>query len=205
MVVDNRATGLISVTMPARHKQVAKYTQEALADVSEYGPAMRALNPRQRGFVIAMFETNLEKPNNTDFARMAGYTGSDEALRVTAHRVAHSEKVQLAIKEEAERRTVAFLPRALGRLQDMAMDKFHKDSLAAAKHTAAIAGLAPKTHHVIEHVHDRASLITEIQGALAILEGMGVKSPRELVPIDAEFEEIEEDDNHSMEGLEDIL
>lgn len=188
--------------MPERQRQVARYSRETLADTTDLGPAMRALTEKQRGFVIAMFETDLENPKYTDFARRAGYTGNDEGIRVTAHRLAHSEKIQAAIKEEADRRSTAFLPRALSRLHKITNDPFHKDTLAAAKHAAAIAGVAPKTTHVIEHVHDRASLISEIQGALAILEAMGVKSPTELVPIDTDFEEFP---SSSEEGLEGIL
>ena len=63
---------------------------------------MRALNERQRLFVIAL--RGQRRRNNTAAARAAGYsTNSPGALRVRAHGLAHNEAVVAALQEEAQR------------------------------------------------------------------------------------------------------
>lgn len=69
----------------------------------EYGPAMAALNEKQRKFVLAM----IEHPGCTQAkaAELAGYErNSDLGFRVQGHYVAHHPGVQAAIREEAGKR-----------------------------------------------------------------------------------------------------
>lgn len=71
-------------------------------DLNDFGPAMRALNERQRLFVLAL--RGQRRKNNTAAARAAGYEkGSYGSLRVKGHSLAHNEMVVAAIQEEARR------------------------------------------------------------------------------------------------------
>lgn len=185
----------------------ARYTPDTLDSDDDLGPAMRSLLPRQRGFVYAMFDIPQANADNSVYARAAGYEGSDNYIAVQAHRLAHNEKIQSAIREEAERRNTAILPWLQRRLETIAGVGQHKDTLAAVKHAQALAGLSPKTIHVVEHKTDRKSLLLEVSGALQLLQKLGVEV-RNLLPgsdiIDIEAEDVT-DETNSTEGLEEIL
>jgi phage terminase small subunit len=73
------------------------------SDLPEYGPAMQALSPMMRAFVLAILDQR--RRNNTAAARRAGYAdNSAVALRVTGHRLAHDSRVIAALHEEAGKR-----------------------------------------------------------------------------------------------------
>src|ERR1700683_3714031 len=69
---------------------------------AELGPDMLALNARQRAFVFHLVEQGGD--GYARAAALAGYTGSDETLRVQGSRLAHDERVSRAMLEEARRR-----------------------------------------------------------------------------------------------------
>ena len=77
-----------------------------LPEEGKLGPAMKRLNDRQRLFVLACLELGCET-NHTKAAAIAGYSGNPDTMKVTAHRLAHDEKVQAALLEEAKRRVQA--------------------------------------------------------------------------------------------------
>ena len=102
-------------------------------DLPEYGPAMQALSPMMRAFVLALLDQR--RRNNTAAARRAGYSGdSPVSLRVTGHRLAHDARVIAALHEEAGKRleTAAHIAAAVavGVMTDK--DATHKDKLKAA-------------------------------------------------------------------------
>src|ERR1700761_7445016 len=71
-------------------------------DVSGLGPAMMACNPAERRFAIAAVMYPLAK--DWQIAKAAGYSDrSHNALRVTAYRLFHSERVLAAIRECADK------------------------------------------------------------------------------------------------------
>lgn len=70
-----------------------------LPDDREYGPAMQALNERQRAFVMAMIE--VPGCSHAAAARRAGYSDHLDAAKVRGHYCAHHPAVQAAIREEA--------------------------------------------------------------------------------------------------------
>ena len=179
---------------------------DAVAAEGEYGPAMRALMPRHRAFVIAMFELG-DHPTNSDCARAAGYEGSTTVIATTAHRIAHHEKVQLAIKEEAERRCTTMMPLALRRLGSILLDKQHTDSLAAVKHSLAIGGISPSQQIEVTHKIDRRQAILELREIMAQMKDAGMDLTQIGEIEDAEFEEVGETEEviGSREGLEDLL
>ena len=68
----------------------------------DYGPAMAALNEKQRKFVMAMIE--FPGITQADAARRAGYSDVAEGAKVRGHYCAHNPAVQAAIREEAGKR-----------------------------------------------------------------------------------------------------
>lgn len=89
----------------------------------EFGPAMAALNERQRVFVVALVETGSDA---TAACRAAGYgTGesSDNYLRVQAHRLMHDDRVQAAVTEYARKNINLAATRASKWLNDVWQDK----------------------------------------------------------------------------------
>jgi phage terminase small subunit len=119
---------------------------------SKMGPALRALNERQRAFVCAMVE--LGGSNNTEAARRAGYMGDRRALAVTAHRLMHDEDVMAAIQEEASRQLRSGQLKAVAALQ-MIIDKGEKDSdrLKAIEMLMNRTGMHATSEHKVVNVN----------------------------------------------------
>ena len=67
----------------------------------EVGPDMLALTDRQRAFVFHLVDQGGMDHHRA--ASKAGYKGDTETLRVTGWRLAHDERIGLAMIEEAER------------------------------------------------------------------------------------------------------
>lgn len=65
----------------------------------DWGPAMRALTDKQRGYVLAMAADPFGNP--TRWAKAAGYSDKSQAAKVTAHYLAHNPKVEAAVQEFA--------------------------------------------------------------------------------------------------------
>jgi hypothetical protein len=64
----------------------------------ELGPAMAALSPRQRKYVLAMCAAPLDNP--TEWARMAGYRDNGKtAIRVRAWELEHDDRIRAAVFE----------------------------------------------------------------------------------------------------------
>ncbi len=189
------------------HQVPARYTKEALEDDTIYGAAMKALNPRQRGFVLALYELG-DRPAHSDCARAAGYEGDDNYLRVQGHRLSHHPKVLAAIREEADRRALGLLPLAHRRMEGMLLDPNHKDHATMVKHTQALSGQSPKQIHVVEHIHDRKEILDGIKGLLLQMRGLGINiDDRAMTPIDVEFNDVTPTalPAPSSQGIEDLL
>jgi phage terminase small subunit len=103
-----------------------------MSDEKEYGPAMQALNERQRAFVMALIEFPGIK--HAAAARKAGYQNSPGGMRVHGHYLAHSPAVQDAIREEASKRLNASSLTAAGVLMSLLIDEKveAKDRIRAA-------------------------------------------------------------------------
>ena len=133
---------------------------------------MRALNERQRAFVEAMFDLGANA-TYVEAARRAGYPDDGgSSIRVQAHRLAHSDKVQAAFREEAERRVTALLPTAHGGIQAILANPSHPDHFKAIKHTQALAGFSPTQKHEVVHKHDAASLKADLLAAMDLLRSV---------------------------------
>ena len=81
---------------PRKRNRRQKYSAAPLAvvpDESDLGPAMLALTPRMRRFVLELCHGPVGYGSEIRAAKAAGYTGTDGAIKVTAHRTLHNEKV----------------------------------------------------------------------------------------------------------------
>ena len=143
---------------------------------SKLGPAMSALNPRQRSFVIVYCATGGK--NAAGAARTAGYEGTDVSLRVQAHRLAHSEAVQSAIHEEVRRRQQAIAPRAQLNIERIANDPLSRNSFEANKLILAMAShsAVQKSEHKVTQELTTKEMIEEIRKLGATLGANVVKS-----------------------------
>lgn len=97
------------------------------------GPAMRELSERHRAFVMACVAQGA-KVNYTLAATRAGYQGQSGAMKVQAHRLAHDERIQAAILEEAKRSMGAATLMATALLVEIVADTNadRKDRIKAA-------------------------------------------------------------------------
>ena len=96
-----------------------------------WGPAMAALNPKQRAFCLAyVLQTNAEA---TAAARLAGYedNGSGQSIRVQGFRLTHNAKVLAAIREVVTARGSKNLPVYVNALERVAANDQHKDQVRA--------------------------------------------------------------------------
>lgn len=168
-------------------------------DLSEYGPAMQRLNPKQRSFVLAYLEHPLW--SQSQIAEHAGYTPNKEQpaqLRVRAHLLMHNEGVIAAINEESSKRMRGAAAIAVSAVVKIAMDQTHKDHLKAA-----LALMDRTGHHALsEHkvtVDDKrpqtkAELIAAVRGVaaeLGITDPSVVKQLTGEDVVEAEFTEVE--------------
>lgn len=100
-----------------------------LTETVEYGPAMNALTPIRRGFVIAYCTNGCDA---TNAAREAGYIDNGTgAIRVTAHRTLHRSDVRAAIREWTIAAVQAKLPIYKQLLDSVAENPQHKDQTKA--------------------------------------------------------------------------
>lgn len=67
----------------------------------EYGPAMRALHPKWRRAVEALFVSDGDR---SKALRMAGYDGKAASINVMASRIFGDDRVRAAIREECTKR-----------------------------------------------------------------------------------------------------
>lgn len=165
----------------------------ALVENAEFGPAMMALLPRRRAFVVALFAQGAT--NAAGAARAAGYQTTGTALNVEGHRLLHDPKVQEAMHEFARSRLQADSPEYLRLLRGIAR-KPGSDQLGALKLSLALAGHTPvvEVHQRHEHVISYDDKLLELQ-RLARLAGedperavAGLAPPPTVT--DAEYEEL---------------
>lgn len=175
------------------------------------GPAMARLNARQQAFVMAM--VTLPTVNHKACARAAGYSGDENVLAVTAHRLAHDEKIQAAIQEEAKRRIKASALIAATHLENIMSNPAHKDQLKAIGMVLNRAGLHEATEHTI-NINDGQTDEALMDRIERLAERLGIdpekllgRGARPVKVSDVEFEEVDESDEvvDGTEGLEDLL
>lgn len=200
--------------MPPNRQAVAII--EPVEDTRGLGPAMKAINPQQRAFVMALLETGGQ--DNTLAARMAGYGGdSATGVRTTAYRLAHDAKVVEAIREHADKTIRSSVALGASVLVEIARDTMHKDRFKAANALLDRGGLLLVQKSEVHHTHTDGTTKEMIAEIVALAEKMGI-DPAQLLGqgagsmpgsrrlsgpvVDAEFTEVAEP---TLEGLEDLI
>lgn len=174
-----------------------------------FGPAMKALAPQQQRFVVALLE--LGTTNYTRAALAAGYKDG-AGINVTASRLAHDEKVLRALNEEAKRRLLASAPMAISELVKIAEDSAPMDKKYKLK---AIEMILNRTgHHAlsehrvdVQHSYSDGDAIQKIYqlsktlglDPVKLLGSAGVKMDDKGQVIDAEFSEVEDEEDVSFD------
>lgn len=188
-------------------------THQSYAE-SKLGPAMRALNERQRQFVLALLEQGTT--NYTRAAAAAGYGNNPESLKVQAHRLAHDPRILAALQEEAKARITAGVVMAASSLVQIAEDSNTptRDRLRALEMIMNRGGLHAMTEskQTIVHEADEAGAIARIKTLAATL-GLDAKALLGSAGVvDVEFVEITSEPVPalippvgSLSGLEDML
>lgn len=182
----------------------------SVPDVEDLGPAMRALSPRQRKFVIAYFHTGDRRAS----ARMSGYSDPNEnALGVTAHRVFHNAKVQEAMREYGRETALgALIPTAFKAIEEALAQGDTKEKIKAAGMVLDRTGFhATMEHKVVKVDETREQTIRSIM-KLAKEQGLDPRTliggavdflPEDAKLVDAEVVTVEP--ASSDEGLEGLI
>lgn len=191
---------------------------EPIPDSEEMGPAMRAISPQQRAFVVAYLAEG--KANASAAARAAGY-GADSATpeqaktaaKVSGWRLIHDDRILAAVKEMAEKRLHAFTYRAAQALIDIAEDPTHKDRFKAADRLLGQGGIIAAVAEqkvVVEHRTEKRSDILKRIEALADKHGKALPQSLQERISAARLETVRvlpapAEAARSSEGLEDLL
>jgi len=131
-------------------------------DEASFGPAMQALNERQRLFVRAMVQFPAAKA--AKLARMAGYGvvegSSTRVMDQIGYRLVHDDKVLAAVHEETEKAIRRGGLVGIAGMIEIATDKNSPERLRACIALADRAGFPAKTEHkvVVEHTDDSRML-----------------------------------------------
>lgn len=143
--------------------------------VEDLGPAMLALDARQRRFVVGWLGTRGK--NGARVARAAGYSAHGQADKVQACRLVQNPKIIAAMKEEADRTLDGAAVLAILGLTDLVGEKDPKIRAAAIDSVLDRTGYSRRTTQDIrvEHVDTRST--AEIMAALERL------MPRAALPI----------------------
>lgn len=165
-----------------------------MSDDTEYGPAMAALNDRQRRFVLAML--NIPGCSHARAAREAGYSDVKDGAKVRGHYAAHSPKVQAALREEAGKRLNGLSVIAANVMMDIMIDEDAplKDKLKAASAVLDRTGFAASQNiNVNKTITDQSgAAIMERIRALASKHGLDERKLLGGPVVDAEFSEVKE-------------
>ena len=164
-------------------------------EVSDFGPAMAALNEKQRAFVMAMIE--FPGITQAEAARRAGYSDVKDGAKVRGHYCAHNPAVQAAIREEAGKRLNSTSLMAANALLAMLTDEGvePKDKIKAAGMLLDRSGFgAAQTINVNKTTTDRTGKAI-MDRIAALSQKLGVDATKLLSPapvevVDAEFSEV---------------
>lgn len=168
------------------------------AEEQSFGPAMLALDPRQRAFVIATF---VQPGNATAAARAAGYERqSASAVRVQGHRLMNNPKIGAAILELGRTILQTATPQMVKSLMTLALTSSNEEiRRKASVNLLDRAGMTAVINVNHQHSHtlsydekllelERLARLVGLDPARA-LEGLPAPEP---VTTDAVFEVFEE-------------
>jgi len=166
-------------------------------DEASLGPAMRVLTAPQRRFAMAAVMFPFAK--DWQIAKAAGYSDrSHGALRVSAHRNYHDDRVLAAIRECADREVRGGAMLGVATIKKIARRDDHRDQFKAAVWLAAMNDFAVAQNiNVKQTVTDQSgtAILAEIK-ALAVKHGipLPVLLGKQAAPVlDGEFSEVKGD------------
>jgi hypothetical protein len=119
------------------HNMTEPADNRDLIEPPEYGPAMLALNERQRKFVVSLFDDDAPREGEGLWvyaARRAGFAETNrtpESLKSSAWRTAHNDRVVAAINEYAKMHVRTLSPEAVRSLKDLLKNPKHRDHMRA--------------------------------------------------------------------------
>jgi len=150
-------------------------------DLSRFGPKMRALTPKQRGYVMAQLSDPLGNP--TQWARDAGYSDHKLAAKVTGHHLAHDDRMIEAIREEARRHADTVGPTlGIGVMMQIARNPEHPHQLRAAEMLLDRVGFGVVTEHKVSVEHTDRTGVAMVERIRQLAAIMGVDERRLLGP-----------------------
>jgi hypothetical protein len=160
------------------------------------GTAMRACNVAERRFAIAAVMYPLAK--DWQIAKAAGYSDrSHGALRVTAHRLFHSEKVLAAIRECADKEVRSGAMLGIATIKKIVRNDLHRDQFKAAALLAGLNRFTVDQNIKVDHTHRDESGTAIMERISALSKKLGVDATKLLGPaspavVDAEFSEVKD-------------
>lgn len=159
---------------PRKRNRRQKYSAAPIAVVppeADLGPAMLALTPMQHRFVMEFSRGPTAGYGGAIRAcKAAGYAGTENSLKVTAHQVLHNPKVQDALREVGGKIIRASAFELIRTVAEIARDLSHKDCLKANLALLDRGGFAVETvHHVtVEHVDRNKETLEQLQVLLQL-------------------------------------
>jgi hypothetical protein len=148
--------------------------EPSAGDEPELGPAMRALAPKQRQFVLAM----LADPNGTQsgWAQAAGYSTKGDSHAVVGCRMMRDPRIIAAAQEIAKQHLGGNGPvLAVKNLLRIASNEKHPQNLKATEMVLNRTGLHEKSEHVVKVQKNDAEMI-ELCRRLAIEMNMPLET-----------------------------
>lgn len=165
-----------------------------MSDEWDLGPKMLALSEKQRRFVLELVADPLMA--RAEAARLAGYSDSSEAAKVTAHRLMHDQRIIDALHEQAGKRLWAISMKAAHRVDQMLDSDDDKVALKAAVAVLDRTGFgAQQNININQTVRDESgkAILARIE-ALADRLGVPVSGLLGTKPaaqvVEAEFSEV---------------
>jgi len=119
----------------------------------ELGPAMLALSPIRRRFVMELANGPSGYGSDVHAARAAGFAGDDATLRTAATKALHNHKVQDALREVGGKLIRASAFAAIQQTEKIANDLQHRNCLKACLALMDRGGFAVETHHTVTVEH----------------------------------------------------
>lgn len=125
--------------------------------IDDLGPAMRALDERQRRFVMAWVKSRGK--NGAACARSAGYSDHKDAAKVAAHVLLRNTKIIKALQEEAERQLDGLAVIAVMGLGELIRSPDRKVKQTAIDSVLDRTGFSRRTQQDIkvEHTDNRST------------------------------------------------
>ena len=156
-----------------RRRRPQKYSAAPIAVVpaeDSLGPCMLALTQKQRQFVVELCHGPVGYGSEIRACKAAGYQGTENSLKVTAHQVLHNEKVQAALREVGGKIIRAEAFQSIRTTAEIARDIAHKDRLKANLALMDRGGFTVETiHHVtVEHIDRNKQAIEELEAFLRL-------------------------------------